>query len=113
MFEELEFAIEITYGVVGVISSRDVVADVDCLELLELEICVERICDVNLCFVTIAFVEPRGKTDKGVDTSDAKRLPFERPVDVADMRVVDLSDLVACDDASVEVVVDRNRCVLT
>ena len=78
VFEELDFpsfAITVTSEfAIGCVVVLRVVADVDWTELLTLEICVVCICDVNLRFVTIALVEPRGKTvSKGVERINVEK----------------------------------------
>ena len=114
VFEELDlasFAIICTFRfAVGCVVVSGVVADVDWMELLTLEICVVCICDVNLRSVTIASVERRGKTvNKGVELIGAERASLARAVVVLDIRVV--AFVAFLDDASVEVVV--GSCVLT
>ena len=101
VFEELDFAsfaiiFTLRFAVCCVVVSR-VVADVDWMELLALEICVACICDVNLRSVTIASVERRGKTgNKVVERIGVKRASLARAVVVFDIRVVDLVASLDC-----------------
>ena len=107
VFEELDLAL---FASVCCVVVSGVVADVDWMELLTLEICVVCICDVNLRSVTIASVERRGKTvNKGVELIGAERASLAPVVVVLDIRVV--AFVAFLDDASVEVVV--GSCVLT
>ena len=59
---------------------------------------------MNADFVTIAFVESRGKTEKIVEPISVERRSLARAVGVVDIRVADV--VASFDDARVEVVVD-------
>ncbi|XP_062502165.1 uncharacterized protein LOC134179315 [Corticium candelabrum] len=82
------------------------------MEFVALEICIVCIvciCDVNSRFVTIAFVEPRGKTvNEGVERIVEEKASLVRAVVVLDIPVVAL--VAFLDDAGIVVV---GSCVKT